>query len=94
MSVEAHRIIEFKYDSPSFDLWHNEKFMQFLGEEELSFNLDSYGTGLLEIEVDTLERAVRIANDLYLDVDTVESLQQDIAAAKSDKRAYVTYYCF
>ena len=93
MSVMAHRVIEFKFEAHSFDLWHNEKFMDFLGGEELSSNLNSYGTGLLEIEVDTLERAIRIANQLDLDEDTVESLRGDIIAAKSARKDFVTYYC-
>ncbi|MBI4283178.1 MAG: hypothetical protein HY663_01765 [Chloroflexi bacterium] len=52
MSVRAHRVIEFRLAQPGFDLWHNDKFAQFLKTEvRLSSNLDSYGTGLLEVPV-------------------------------------------
>ena len=95
MSVEAHRIIELKVESSSFDLWHNEKFTQFLEEEvRESSNLDLYGTGLLEMPLEVLERAVRMADELGLDEDDVERLQQDIVVAKSTRTELVTYYCY
>jgi len=94
MSIRAHRIIEFKLEASSFDLWHNEKFMQFLEEEvRLSSNLNLYGTGLLEVPVEVLERAVRMADELGLDEDNVEGLQQDIVAANSTRNESVSYYC-
>lgn len=94
MSVRAHRIIEFKLEASSFDLWHNEKFVQFLEEEvRLSSNLNSYGTGLLEVPVEILERAIRMADELGLNEDDVEGLQQDIVATKSSRNEFVSYYC-
>jgi hypothetical protein len=94
MSVNAHRIIDLKLETSSFDLWHDEKLTQFLEEEvRLSSNLNSYGTGLLEVPVETLERAVKMADELDLDEDTVGGLRLDIAAAKSTRNEIVTYYC-
>jgi hypothetical protein len=76
-------------------LWHNEKFTQFLEEEVgLSSNLNPYGTGLLEVPAEVLERAVRMANELSLDEDNVAGLQQDIIAAKSTGEESVSYYCY
>lgn len=43
--------------------------------------------------IETLERAVRMADELDLDGDDVLELQQDIAAANSTKTEFVTYYC-
>jgi len=94
MSVTAHRITEFKFEDWSFDLWHDEKFVQFLEKEvRLSSNLDLYGTGLLEIPLETLERAVVMADELDLDEDTVMALNTDIATARSARKEFVTYYC-
>jgi len=94
MSVNAYRIIDLKLAAPSFDLWHDEKLAQFLGEEvNLSSDLNSYGTGLLEVPVEILERAIRMADELGLDEDDVEGLQQDIVAAKSNRNEFVSYYC-
>lgn len=94
MSVRAHRVIELKLEASSFDLWHNEKFTQFLEEEVgLSSNLNSYGMGLLEVPVEVLERVVRKADELDIDEDDVEGLQQDILVAKSARNEFVSYYC-
>ncbi len=94
MSVTAHRVSEFKFEHSSFDLWHSEKLAQFLEEEvKLSSSLNSYGNGLIEVSVETLERVIRMAEELDLDEDTIAGLRQDIAAAESEGRELVTYYC-
>lgn len=94
MSVRAHRVIELRLEASSFDLWYKEKFIQFLEEAVgVSSNLNSYGTGLLEIPLEVLERAVRMADELEIDEDDVGGLQQDILAAKSTRNDFVSYYC-
>lgn len=94
MSVTAHRVSEFKFEHSGLDLWNNEKFAEFLEkEEQFSSNLNSFGTGLIDIPIETLERAIRVSDELDLDEDTVVALNTDIAIAKSARKEFVTYYC-
>ena len=94
MSFTAHRVIEFRFEHFGFDLGHNEKFSEFLEKEEhLSFNFNPYGTGLFDVLLETLERAITMTDELCLDEDTVIALNADITIAKSARKEFVTYYC-
>ncbi len=96
MSIRAHRIIEIKLaDVPSFNLWHNTKLVQFLDEESDIFSfLNANGTGEIEISVKVLKKAAKMAKKLDIDSDTINSLQEDIDFAKSNRRDSVIYDCF
>ena len=51
MSVNAYRIINnnLNVETASFDIWHDEKFIDFLNEEILFYmSLNSYGTGIVD----------------------------------------------
>ena len=95
MSLRAYRVIEVKSETSSFNLWHDQKLVQFLDKEVwFSDNLNSHGTGLTEVPVRILERAVRMATKLNLGEETVRRLERDIAAVKSTGEKSVTYYCY
>lgn len=95
MSMRAYRVIEIKMEVSSFNLWHDRALINFLDEEaQFSANLSSDGTGLAEVPVKMLERAVRMSAKLNLAEETVKRVQQDIAAAKSNGDESVTYYCY
>ena len=97
MSVIARRIIEIKTETEynSFNLWHDEKLMDFLDTEADFFNqLTSDGTGVSEASVEVLENAVSKAVELKLDNETVANLKKDIAWAKAHDEEFVQYYCY
>ncbi len=95
MSVRAYRLIEIKLeDKPSFNLWHDQKLRDFLeAEADIFSHLDSDGTGMTEVPVKTLKKAVGKVAELNLDAKTIDQLKKDITAAKFNKDEYVTYYC-
>jgi hypothetical protein len=97
MSVNAYRIINnnLNVETASFDIWHDEKFIDFLNEEILFYmSLNSYGTGIVDVPIELLERAINSPKKFNLDEDTVLQIKLDIASAKSSKDEAVTYYCF
>ena len=57
-------------------------------------SLNSYGTGIVDVPVELLEKAVNSPKKFDLDEDTVSQIRLDIESAKSSKEEVVTYYCF
>ncbi len=95
MSVRAYRTGRTEAESETFDLWHDEKLMDYLNEKmQFLFDLNSYGTGTVSISVSLLEGAVNAADDFELDSFTVTCLQRDIAQARSVGDDAVFYDCF
>jgi hypothetical protein len=97
MSISAHRIIEIKIEETynSFNLWHDRKLMDFLDTEAGFYSsLSDDGTGVSEVSVEVLEKAVSMAVELELDDDTVANLKKDIAWAKEHDEEFVQYYCY
>lgn len=95
MSVRAYRIIGLQTeDAPSFNLWSDGALTTFLEVEAGIYeHLASDGTGMTEIPISVLRKAVKKAAELNIDEETVNQLKKDIAAAKSSKDEYVSYYC-
>ena len=97
MSVRAHRIIEIKTEDSysSFNLWQDKKLMEFMDTEaDFYSHLTSDGTGITEVSVEVLEKAVAQASELELDTDTIANLKKDIAWAKAHNEEFVQYYCY
>jgi len=96
MSNRAHRVIEIKYAaSSSFDLGHDKKLFRFLDNEmEITDQLNTHGSGMVNIPVDKLKQAVKMAEKLELNEDTVKQLQQDVAFAIKHHNEFVLYDCF
>jgi hypothetical protein len=97
MSVIARRIIEIKIETEynSFNLWHDSKLMDFLDTEADFFSrLSDDGTGISEVSVEVLEKAVSMSVELELDDDTVTNLKKDIAWAKEHDEEFVQYDCY
>ena len=97
MSVSANRIIEIKVEESynSFNLWHDGKLMDFLDTEADFFSrLSDDGTGISEVSVEVLEKAVSMSVELELDDDTVTNLKKDIAWAKEHDEEFVQYDCY
>ena len=97
MSVNAYRIKskDLYMEGVSFELWHNKKLLKLFNEEmQFYMSLNSYGTGIVDVPVELLEKAINSPKKFGLDEDTVSQIKLDIASAKSSKEEVVTYYCF
>ena len=94
MSINAYPVIDIKLGNVSFNLSRDRNLSDFL-DIEMQFYGDIHeGSGLINIPVKTLKKALRQSEKLNLDEKTILRLQSDIAAAKSSKDEVVTYYCF
>ena len=96
MSIRAHRVINIKYAPSSiFDLGHDKKLFRFLDENmDITDKLNTNGSGMVDIPINKLERAVKIAKKLELNEDTVKQIQQDINFARAHHNESVLYDCF
>ncbi len=95
MSVLAYRIYPQKADSFSFDVWHDEKLIEFLNKELHFFlSLNSYGTGIVDIPVALIEQIISVKDELDLDEEIIKQLQLDIEDGKSRIGEVVSYHCY
>jgi hypothetical protein len=94
MSINAYPVIDIKLGNVSFNLYRDRNLADFLDTEIQLYGGIHDGTGMVDIPVKILKKALRKSAKLNLDEKTVNRLQSDIAAAKSSKDEVVTYYCF
>jgi hypothetical protein len=94
MSINAYPVIDIKLGKVSFNLYHDRNLADFLDNEIQLYGGIHDGTGMIDIPVKILRKALKMSTKLNLDDDTVSCLQSDIAHAKSSKEEVVTYYCF
>lgn len=93
MSVRAYRINKIDYENDSsFNLWHDEKLMNFLDENYGCYDTLIEGTGIMDLQVEALEKALENKTELNLDKWIVKMLKKDIKWAK-EKGGYIQYYC-
>ena len=92
MSVRAYRVNKIEHEkSDTFNLWHDDKLVDFLDSECNFFaGLTNEGTGLVEVPVEALQKALE--EKLELDDELRKALTEDIEACRDD--SYVTYYCY
>lgn len=57
-------------------------------------SLSTDGTGITEVSIEILESAVKHADKLGIDADTVGNLKKNIAWGKSQDAEYIQYYCY
>jgi hypothetical protein len=94
MSIRAHRVEEIKTNGGSFNLWHDEKVVDWLRQNTCFFeplNLD--WCGLTEVEVDDLKTMLSEIGD-EIDEDTKKAIMEDIRSAEDQDNSYVQYYCY
>ena len=91
MSVRAYRVNKIEHEQgDTFNLWHDDKLVDFLDSEcDFFAGLTNEGTGLVEVPVEALQKAVE---KLEMDEELREAIRKDIEACQAD--GYVTYYCF
>ena len=90
MSVRAYRVIEIRQEqADTFNLWHDEKLVEFLDSQYGFFETLHQGTGLTELRVEALEHAL---SEVPMDEEVKQALQKDIEACGDN--GYVVYYCY
>ena len=94
MSINAYPVIDIKMGKVSFKLYRDGTLADFLDNEIQLYCRIHDGTGMIDIPVKILKKAMRKSVELNLDEDTVSRINSDIAHAKSSKDQVVTYYCF
>jgi hypothetical protein len=94
MSINAYHVIDIKLGKVSFNLSRDRNLADFLDSEMQLYGGIHEGSGLIDIPVKILKKAMRKSVELNLDEDTVSQIKSDIAHAKSNKDEVVTYYCF
>jgi len=94
MSVRAYRVIKIECAQPnSFNLWHDDKLVDFLDREYGFFEGMNEGGGLTGVPVEGLKEALA-KPELELGEDVIEALKRDIEAADQEGDEYIQYYCY
>jgi len=92
MSIRAYRVVQIVTAKPnSFNLYQDTKLVNFLDTEYGFYESMTEGTGLTEVPVEALERAVA---EVEMDDEVKEALKKDIAVARAKGEEYVQYYCY
>ena len=96
MSVRAYRVIKIKRaEAPSWNLWHDDKLLEFFEKQEDCTNgITEGGGGSYEVSVYALKRALDDVEKLELDKWHVKAIKADIAFAKKHGDTHILYDCF
>ncbi|MDP2930912.1 MAG: hypothetical protein Q8O05_00235 [Chloroflexota bacterium] len=87
-------MVKVKTNAESFNLWHDHKLVDFLDAEAQFLSYLKDGSGLADVPISLLKRALKRAEELGLNQDMVKAIQSDIKAAKEVGDEYVQYYCY
>ena len=94
MSINAYPVFDFKLGKVSFNLFRDRDLVDFLDTEMQLYSEIHDGTGIINIPVKILQKALGQSGKLGLQEKTVARLQSDLAMAKAKKEDIITYYCF
>jgi hypothetical protein len=97
LSIRAYRVVVVTKlaDNPTFNLTNDQQFLQFLNEEmDFTSYLNSQWSGISEVPVSVLKKAIKVSKKLGISDNTVEQLRQDIKYAKLEGNSNVLYECF
>jgi hypothetical protein len=94
LSINAYPVIDFELGKVSFNLFRDRNLSDFLDTEAGLYDGIHDGSGLVNIPVKVLTKALRQSGKLKLNQKTVKRLQSDITSARSANNEVVTYYCF
>ena len=94
MSINAYPVIDLELGNVSFNLYRDRNLADYLDAEIELYGKIHDGSGLLDIPVKVLKKAMRRSEKLRLDNKTIGRLRSDIQNAKSGNDEVVTYYCF
>ena len=94
MSIRAHRVEEIKTNGSSFNLWHDEKIMDWLKRKTFFFNsLNGDCCGLTGVEDDDL-KAMLSEIGKEINEDTRRAIEEDVRFAEDQGDWLVQYYCY
>lgn len=93
MSIRAHRVKKIIYTGERFNLWYDEKLVEFF-EGYGFFETLSEGSGITELPTEALKEAVAKAKELGLTKEVVKQLEEDARWGDKYNSGYVRYYCF
>ena len=94
MSINAYPVFDIKLGKVSFNLFRDRDLVDFLDTEMKLYSEIHDGTGIINIPVKILQKALGQSGKLGLQEKTVARLQSDLAMAKAKKEDIITYYCF
>ena len=94
MSINAYHVIDIKMGNVSFNLYRDGNLADFLDNEIQLYGRIHDGTGMIDIPVKILKKALQQSEKLNLSEKTMKRLRLDIVSAKTSKEEVVTYYCF
>jgi len=90
MSVRAYRVIKIDYEkNDTFNLWHDDKLVEFLDREYSFYETLSDGRGIVQLPIEALEEALK---KVEMDEDLRKAITKDIEVSRDC--GHVTYYCF
>ena len=90
MSIRAYRVIEIKRsEAESFNLWHDEKFIDYLRTHEAMDSLNMDGVGMIDIPIKVLKGGLHL-----LEGDCRRQVEVDIAWAEKEGNEWILYDCF
>lgn len=87
MSVRAYRVIKIEHAQPNtFNLWHDDKLVEFFDREYGFFEGLNESHGLTGLPLEALERALK---EVPMDDEVKEALTKDIEACRKEGEEYV-----
>ena len=90
MSVRAYRVTKIEHEeADTFNLWHDDKLVDFLDSEYGFHEQLTEGGGLVDVTVEALQEALE---KVEMEDELREVIQKDIEACR--EQGYVTYYCY
>jgi len=97
MSVNAHLVITQRYAKHnSFNLWHDDKVMDWLGNNGKLDSLNMDCNGQLCLTLSELQELIALLekDDNEDNLEIAGNLKRDLAWAKKHEYSEVTYDCF
>ena len=92
MSVRAHRVNKIEYGGESFNLYHDDKAIEWLESNTNFFEkLDMDCCGISDVSVEDLKKLVKAKG---IDKETTKAILEDIRWAEAEKNDWIQYYCF
>lgn len=94
MSVRAYKVLKMELaDNPSFNLWHDEKIVDFLNEnDDFNSQMNDNGGGYITVSVKSIRKILANLEEFELDELDIEQLRKDIEGLEDGN--YITYSCF
>jgi len=91
MSVRAYVVKKIDYGHETFNMWNDKEVVDKLRDGGYLDNLNDDGSGMFEVDVDTLKEILRIPG---VDAGVKEMVRKDLSMAEKKGLDWVLYYAF